>query len=520
MRYQSPGDDVNTESAQWAQQLPWWVMLQRRIDVPGLTLLTVTVMSLGIFSLGFSSPLICALLMAPIALLALVRGWVAGILVAMICSFLTAPTYIFDDNPRMHPALEPTGWLLLTGGYLVLGILVGVFGNLARRRQQAQVAEIEAQLQRAQASAQRYEALLEEMSVGQERLMRMNEELALLNGIATSVNSSLDLDSIMDTTMAQLGTMLHVDLLGVYWLNAGDILLLEAARPAGQEVGAYAGRIGEGVLGRTLQAQHPLRLTSESETMPRLPGFTEAVSSLIVVPLRMGARTLGVLALGRFTGEDFTEDDLNFLGSLARVLALAIENAKLLERAQELSLSDELTGLGNRRLFNLRLGAEIARAKSTGTPLCLVAFDLDFFKRVNDEHGHLAGDEVLKGFAKLVQQDIRNVDFCCRIGGEEFALPIIDTVLLEAYAIAQRIVRHVAETPFPVEEGKALSMTVSAGVAMLDSTIDCVEAFVDAADRALYAAKKNGRNRVEVFTPSLEAPPPKVNEEPEEPVGA
>ncbi len=520
MHYRGYDNDVSDDAAQWSRQLPWWVALQRRIDVPGFTLLTVTVMSLGIFSLGFGSALICALLMVPIALLALVRGWMAGILVAMVCSFLTAPTYIFDENPRMHPALNPTVWLLLSGGYLVLGILVGVYGNLARRRQLAQVAEMEAQLQRAQASAQRYEALLEEMSVGQERLMRMNEELALLNGIATAVNSSLDMDSIMDTTMTQLGTMLHVDVLAVYWLNAGDILLLEAARPADQEVGAYAGRIGEGVLGRTLQAQHPLRLTSESEHIPRLPGIVEEVSSLILVPLRMGARTLGVLALGRHTGDDFTEDDLNFLGSLARVLALAIENAKLFERAQELSLSDELTGLGNRRLFNLRLGAEIARAKSTGAPLCLLAFDLDFFKRVNDEYGHLAGDEVLKGVARLVQQEVRNIDFFCRIGGEEFALPVIDTVLLEAYAVAQRICHRVAETPFPLEDGTLIRMTVSAGVAMLDDAVNSVEDFVDAADRALYAAKKNGRNRVEVFTPALEAPPPKEPSEPGEPVEA
>jgi diguanylate cyclase (GGDEF)-like protein len=327
------------------------------------------------------------------------------------------------------------------------------------------------------------------------------------------------MERIMDTTMAQLGALLQVDVLCVYWVApTGDTLVLEAARPALAEDARHTVHIDDGFIGRTLYAHAPLRSDPSTDGAQCLLGVGMEVRSMIAVPLRMGARPLGVLLLGRQSGELFTEDDVNFLGSLARVLTLAIENAKLFERAQELSLSDELTSLGNRRLFNLRLASEIARTRATGAPLCLVMLDLDFFKRINDQYGHPAGDEVLRQFTRLVQHDVRGNDLLCRIGGEEFALMVLDAVVLEAYAIAQRICRRIAETPFVLDDGTAFTMTVSAGVAHLDGAMHTVEDFVTAADRALYTAKANGRNRVEVFTPETSVPlPDPVPLDPERP---
>ncbi|HOF87694.1 MAG TPA: GGDEF domain-containing protein [Armatimonadota bacterium] len=490
----------------WQQALHWWGMLRRRVDVPGLTLLTATIIAIGIFSLTRNAAVVGTLLMAPIALIALVRGWVAGLLVGGTAALLTAP-YLQGQESLVKPALNLEVWAPLGLCYLALGVLTGLRGDLARRRQHEVVAEMESRLQHAQAAAERYEALLEEMSQGHAHLLRMNEELALLNGIATAVNSSLDMARIMDTAMTQLGALMRVDGLAVYWTSpAGDALALEVARPEPEDTPAAVIRPGDALLWPAIHAQRPVCAQLDDE--PRPPGISPEARSLAAVPLRVGARARGVLVLSRRNGEAFNDDDANFLGSLARVLGLAIENARLFARAQELSLSDELTGLGNRRLFNLRLGAEIARSRATGAPLCLVMLDLDFFKRINDQYGHPAGDEVLKQFAALVQHDIRGNDLFCRIGGEEFALMVVDAVVLEALAIAQRICRHIGETPFVLDDGTTFSMTVSAGVALLDGSIRSVEDFAVVADRALYTAKANGRNRVEVFTPDASVPLP------------
>jgi diguanylate cyclase (GGDEF)-like protein len=502
----------------------WWVTVQRRVDVPGITLLTVTVFTIGTFKLSHNSAIVCSLLMVPIALLAYVRGWVAGLLAALSVAVCIAPyvryiaPYYEIKDSLINPPLTLDLWILVTLAYVALGVSVGIRGNLVRRAQRDLMADYEAKLEHAKASAEHYEALLEQMSLGQEHLMRMNEELALLNGIATAVNSSLDMAQIIDSAVSNLRALLRIDALGVYWLAPeGDALTLEAVRPdipAPEDARRQPVHLGDDLLSRVLHGAGPVLDCQEDGALVRLPVFDAEVHSLIAVPLRLRARPLGVLVLGRHAAEPFTTDDAKFLESLARILTLAIENAKLFERAQELSLSDELTGLNNRRMFNLRLQAEVTRAKAAGDPLCLVIFDLDFFKRVNDQYGHQAGDEVLKTFARILQHDIRGADLVCRIGGEEFSLLVPDTVLLEAYAIAQRICRHVAATPFTLEEGVHITMTVSAGVACLDGTIAHGDALVGAADRALYAAKAAGRNRVEVYTSAMGDPLPAEVAEP------
>ncbi len=170
----------------------------------------------------------------------------------------------------------------------------------------------------------------------------------------------------------------------------------------------------------------------------------------------------------------------------------------------ESALRDRLTGVFNRGYFNNRLESDVAFALRHGKPLSLVLFDVDNFKLINDTYGHPAGDEVLRVLADRVEGTTRSEDIFARYGGEEFVLICRDVDALRASRAAYRILDTIAGKPFDLD-GRQLTVTVSLGVADLGMLVRPVaEELVEAADAALYVAKRNGRNRVEVFDPESE----------------
>jgi diguanylate cyclase (GGDEF)-like protein len=171
--------------------------------------------------------------------------------------------------------------------------------------------------------------------------------------------------------------------------------------------------------------------------------------------------------------------------------ALSALNAQLIELAS----TDALTGCANRREFLDKLRHEMARATRYGGTLSVIALDLDHFKAVNDNHGHAAGDEALKHFAALAQRLLRTQDTLGRIGGEEFAILLPDTNEAGAVILAERQREQLEGTALQYS-GRAIPMTVSAGVAERRKTGDTPEELLKRADEALYAAKRGGRNRV------------------------
>ena len=176
--------------------------------------------------------------------------------------------------------------------------------------------------------------------------------------------------------------------------------------------------------------------------------------------------------------------------TIVTTLAGALVQAELVRRLEELSIIDELTGLGNRRAFDAALREEMARAARTGQPLSLVLLDVDHFKRFNDEHGHLAGDVALEKVAKVVAETLRTEDRACRFGGEEFAVLLPATPEDAALEVAERLRRAVATCDLP--HGP---ITISLGVAASDGSRGGW-ALVRRADTRLYRAKGAGRNRV------------------------
>jgi diguanylate cyclase (GGDEF)-like protein len=210
-------------------------------------------------------------------------------------------------------------------------------------------------------------------------------------------------------------------------------------------------------------------------------------------PLTTGGATLGMLVL---TGR-LDDEQRRTVASLASHAAVALENARLHRMVERQALVDGLTGIANRRACEDALTHEIARAGRLGTPLTLVVADLDDFKAVNDRHGHTVGDDVLHEFAAVLRGTLRESDVAGRWGGEEFVLLLPGTEAEGGVQLAERVRSALAERSFAGREGAVLQVTCSFGVAQLKPGLKERELFAQA-DRALYEAKRRGKNRVEL----------------------
>ncbi len=167
------------------------------------------------------------------------------------------------------------------------------------------------------------------------------------------------------------------------------------------------------------------------------------------------------------------------------------------QQSIEMAITDALTGLYNRRYMETHLSSLVEQAASRGKPLTALVLDIDYFKSVNDTHGHDAGDDVLREFATRIKKSIRGIDLACRFGGEEFVIIMPETDMGVATIVAERLRRRIASERFPIQQGtNSLEVTISIGLATLDAADDNAGSILKRADQALYRAKRDGRNRV------------------------
>jgi len=164
--------------------------------------------------------------------------------------------------------------------------------------------------------------------------------------------------------------------------------------------------------------------------------------------------------------------------------------------AVELAVTDPLTNLHNRRYLDAHLASAVARAAETGKPICVLIFDIDHFKGINDTHGHDAGDDVLRDFSERIRRGVRGIDLVARYGGEEFMLVMPETDAAYASGVAERLRSDVEKVSFDTRSGAKIPVTVSIGIAEWQGPADTAESLIKRADRALYSAKAAGRNRV------------------------
>ena len=224
--------------------------------------------------------------------------------------------------------------------------------------------------------------------------------------------------------------------------------------------------------------------------------------SVALLPLRQPDGLAGFLCLGSRDPARFTTGQAtDFLAHMAGIAAVCLENAVNRERLRLAGLTDSLTGLYNRRHLQHRLEQEVTRAQRYTQALSCLFVDADHFKQINDRFGHAAGDQVLVALAQRLRTRLRTSDLPTRYGGEEFAILLPQTDVDNAYSLAGEICRGVAAEPVSLENGDTVALTVSIGVAALPATDQrparvAGEALLQAADGAVYQAKREGRNRV------------------------
>lgn len=260
----------------------------------------------------------------------------------------------------------------------------------------------------------------------------------------------------------------------------------------GQSVDRDSLQLGEGLVGRAGQFGRTLSTQMEGSLATEYSAGT-AISA-IALPMVVGARIVGVLELKSDESVRIDESSLDVLHSLAGQAATAVEAARFHERADEISHTDVLTRMPNRRRLELDLELEIARSQRYSRPVAFIMLDVDHFKDVNDTHGHQAGDEILSEFKTAFTAALRETDTAYRFGGEEFCVLLRETDADAACVVAERI-RAAIATRFAGNLGSAM-VTASLGVAAIPGDAVDGKTLIAAADRALYVAKASGRNQV------------------------
>jgi diguanylate cyclase (GGDEF)-like protein len=318
-------------------------------------------------------------------------------------------------------------------------------------------------------------------------------QLQAINAIAQQTTAVLDLEDLLDRVCKLIQDAFRVSHVSLFLREDHDLVLRA-------HHGTLTPRVPEG--GRFPASAEPWAsiLASSSTAMetdlcsePTSTKFFAESASRMCIPLVSFGQTLGVLALDSALPDAFRDGDLQSLESVADICATAIQNAHYVERVKQLAYLDGLTGIFNRRFFELRIMEEIERARRYGTGMAVIMADIDQFKRLNDEFGHVLGDEVLRQVSSLFNQQLRKIDVVCRYGGEEFGILLTQTNAHQAMSIAEKLRKMVAGWQFP---GVPRTVTISAGAAAFPEHGTTRDELVRTADAALYAAKQAGRNRV------------------------
>ena len=217
---------------------------------------------------------------------------------------------------------------------------------------------------------------------------------------------------------------------------------------------------------------------------------------MLMVPVILRGEAIGVLmAADKLDSAGFSSKDEDLLLNLAFHSALSVEKVRFHEEILMMASTDGLTGLNNHRAFQDKLKEEMERARRFGHKVSLLMIDIDHFKGFNDTYGHINGDEILKRISFLISDNIRAIDFAARYGGEEFAVILPEVPLSGAHVVAERIRSSTEKHKIQIRD-KKVNVTISVGIATYPDDAITSEDFIDRADKALYLAKRTGRNKV------------------------
>jgi diguanylate cyclase (GGDEF)-like protein/PAS domain S-box-containing protein len=326
-------------------------------------------------------------------------------------------------------------------------------------------------------------------------------ELEALRATMTDILAELESHRLLRVVVERACTLLSV--------TSGQLALFEQETQMLRVVVSYnTGRdytdtriaIGEGIMGKVVETSGPLLVTDYATWEGRSSQYGDARwHSVLAAPLVAGYELKGVMSVSTADPmRKFLASDQRLMSMFAQQVAIAVENARLFREIQQLAITDSLTGLYNRRHFFELSKREIVRAQRYQRGLAMLMLDIDHFKEVNDTYGHATGDQVLRTVASRCRESLREIDLVGRYGGEEFIALLPETTLDGGRFVAEQLKQRVA---MPVEvEDYTVTVTASLGVVALNEHATSMEGMLEYADRALYEAKKAGRNQVYVWS--------------------
>jgi diguanylate cyclase (GGDEF)-like protein len=330
---------------------------------------------------------------------------------------------------------------------------------------------------------------------------RQRQEINVFHSVAKAITSSLNLNSILQTIMEQVAEIFQPAIWSLLMWDAASqeiypaISVGDSAEAAKRRI-----RLGEGVAGWVVQFGEPVIVPDVSQD-PRFSSEGGAFAgldcrSILCFPLKSRERVLGAIQLVNFSIEDFSESEIFLLQALCDYAAIAIDNAQAVQRIQELTITDDCTGLYNARHLYKTLENEIYRSARFDYQFAVVFIDLDFFKQVNDTYGHIIGSKLLAEVGHAIKSRLRLVDLAFRYGGDEFVVVLPQTSKDGGIVVATRLLEMFRHTEFLSSERLALPVRASLGVSSYPEDGQNGSDIIRRADESMYAVKRASRNGV------------------------
>jgi diguanylate cyclase (GGDEF)-like protein len=340
-------------------------------------------------------------------------------------------------------------------------------------------------------------------ATGAER-KRYIEELNIFHDVAKALTSSLDLASILQTIMEKMAEYFRPDTWSLLMVDEerDELYFAIAVGDAAEKLKTARVKMGEGIAGWVARhgeslvvpdVQHDPRFAKRFDQMTQWE-----TRSIICLPLRSKHRVLGVIQLVNVSMDGFGENEIFFLQSLCDYAAIAIENAKAFEKIQELTITDDCTGLFNARHLYKTLESEVYRASRFGQEFTVLFIDLDHFKQVNDTHGHLVGSKLLSEVGYAIKARLRLIDYAFRYGGDEFVVLLPQTGKDAALVVAKRLREMFRASRFCKEENLNLNVRASIGLATYPADAHSAHEIIRQADEMMYLVKNSTRDNISV----------------------
>lgn len=346
----------------------------------------------------------------------------------------------------------------------------------------------------------------QQLSIKENDIKKLNGDtraIEILHEIGKTLTSTLDLKEVLSIIMQKISELLKPSNWSLMLIDEEkhELFFEIAVGENADKLKSMRLSMGEGVAGWVAMTGESLLIpdvTKDPRFTPKMDQVTHfKTQSIVCVPLKSKGRVLGVVELiNKLEEKQFTAVDLNIITTLTDYAAIAIENAKYLQRVQELTIRDDLTSLYNSRYLHLMLESEMERSKRYGLHFGMIFLDLDHFKLVNDKHGHLIGSKVLRETAEVVKLELRKPDIPIRYGGDEFVVLLPETDKKGAYKVAARVRDALNAHVFLREEGFNINLTASFGVASFPEDADNTLDLVRLSDQAMYRIKDSTRDGI------------------------